>query len=390
MTTTANHHGILSLSFLLLLLPPQIIIPVGAQSGSGSFQPDHYAKFSPLLVIVIAVLVTALVFLILFTIYIRHFSDDSYPSAVLPQLAAAARARGFDQSVIEANFPTFSYSEVKDHKIGKGALECAVCLNEFEDDNETLRLIPKCDHVFHPECIDAWLEYHVTCPVCRANLDPQPEDLSGLDPSPVLINNTNAVEISNLRNDEIVIQIDNENRGQEIRPVVNRNLSFENSNRSVRKPRIISFGKFRSHSTGHSLVQPGENLERFTLRLPNEVMNRALNRTRSFATTLPGEGSSKKRYKTNGGGEGSSRAGRFYRRIGWSDREVKSDRWVFFMRGLSMNLRSPKVAGEGSGSVSKSGGSRTPVKMPSFKCLEPRSSDEKCLVITNETARPST
>ncbi|KAF9604768.1 hypothetical protein IFM89_010309 [Coptis chinensis] len=63
------------------------------------------------------------------------------------------------------------YSVVKGLKIGKGALECAVCLNEFEDD-ETLRLLPKCDHVFHPECIDAWLASHTTCPVCRANLTP--------------------------------------------------------------------------------------------------------------------------------------------------------------------------------------------------------------------------
>ncbi|KAI7981957.1 RING-H2 finger protein ATL11 [Camellia lanceoleosa] len=65
------------------------------------------------------------------------------------------------------------YLVVTGLKIGKGALECAVCLNEFKD-IENLRLIPKCDHVFHPECIDAWLNSHVTCPVCRADLVPQP------------------------------------------------------------------------------------------------------------------------------------------------------------------------------------------------------------------------
>ena len=54
-------------------------------------------------------------------------------------------------------------------KIGKGTLECTICLCEFEDD-ETLRLIPKCDHVFRPECIDMWLESYTTCPVCLANL----------------------------------------------------------------------------------------------------------------------------------------------------------------------------------------------------------------------------
>ena len=53
--------------------------------------------------------------------------------------------------------------------IGKVKVECAVCLSEFEDD-ESVRLMPKCDHVFHRECIDMWLGCHVSCPVCRADL----------------------------------------------------------------------------------------------------------------------------------------------------------------------------------------------------------------------------
>ncbi|KAE8669134.1 putative RING-H2 finger protein ATL36 [Hibiscus syriacus] len=80
--------------------------------------------------------------------------------------------RGLESSVIES-FPTFLYSTGKGLKIGKATLECAICLNEFEDD-ETLRLIPKCSHVFHPDCIDAWLSSHLTCPVCRANLMVKP------------------------------------------------------------------------------------------------------------------------------------------------------------------------------------------------------------------------
>ena len=64
-----------------------------------------------------------------------------------------------------------AYADVKAHKAGKGALECAVCLSEFYDD-ETLRLLPKCSHVFHPDYIDTWLASHITCPVCRDNLVP--------------------------------------------------------------------------------------------------------------------------------------------------------------------------------------------------------------------------
>lgn len=45
--------------------------------------------------------------------------------------------------------------------------ECSVCLSEFQED-ETLRLLPKCNHAFHISCIDTWLRSHTNCPLCRA------------------------------------------------------------------------------------------------------------------------------------------------------------------------------------------------------------------------------
>lgn len=45
--------------------------------------------------------------------------------------------------------------------------ECSVCLSEFEED-ESLRLLPKCSHAFHLPCIDTWLRSHKNCPLCRA------------------------------------------------------------------------------------------------------------------------------------------------------------------------------------------------------------------------------
>lgn len=47
-----------------------------------------------------------------------------------------------------------------------------MCLSEF-DGHDLLRLLPTCNHVFHTECIDAWLGSHVTCPVCRSRLTPE-------------------------------------------------------------------------------------------------------------------------------------------------------------------------------------------------------------------------
>lgn len=76
------------------------------------------------------------------------------------------------------------------YKRGDGLVEgteCSVCLGEFEED-ESLRLLPKCSHAFHIPCIDTWLRSHTNCPMCRApiinstSMTPVPEpDVEDLD-----------------------------------------------------------------------------------------------------------------------------------------------------------------------------------------------------------------
>ncbi|XP_008780282.3 RING-H2 finger protein ATL13-like [Phoenix dactylifera] len=74
---------------------------------------------------------------------------------------------GVDQSFIDT-LPVFLYKAI----IGlKDPFDCAVCLCEFECDDK-LRLLPKCSHAFHMECIDTWLLSHSTCPLCRGSLLP--------------------------------------------------------------------------------------------------------------------------------------------------------------------------------------------------------------------------
>jgi Ring finger domain len=81
-------------------------------------------------------------------------------------------ARGVDQNVIET-FPLINYAAVKHMRASKSPLECAICLSEFLDD-DTLRLLPGCRHVFHVDCIGAWLAERKSCPVCRSDLtDPK-------------------------------------------------------------------------------------------------------------------------------------------------------------------------------------------------------------------------
>lgn len=48
-------------------------------------------------------------------------------------------------------------------------LECVVCLSLFEED-EDVRVLPRCCHSFHAACIDSWLLLHSTCPLCRVQI----------------------------------------------------------------------------------------------------------------------------------------------------------------------------------------------------------------------------
>ncbi|KAF8089213.1 hypothetical protein N665_0513s0007 [Sinapis alba] len=74
---------------------------------------------------------------------------------------------GVDQSLID-KLPVFHYKSI----IGPNnitSFDCPVCLSEFETEDK-LRLLPKCSHAFHVDCIDTWLLSHSTCPLCRSNL----------------------------------------------------------------------------------------------------------------------------------------------------------------------------------------------------------------------------
>ncbi|XWS74710.1 hypothetical protein CRYUN_Cryun01aG0021100 [Craigia yunnanensis] len=62
---------------------------------------------------------------------------------------------------------TFHYNPSKS-KVGATVTVpyCCVCLYEAEE-GERLRRLPRCNHCFHVDCIDAWFQYRSTCPLCR-------------------------------------------------------------------------------------------------------------------------------------------------------------------------------------------------------------------------------
>lgn len=139
--------------------------------------PSDTSKFNPSMAIIIAVLISGMLVVVFCSIYIRGRSRSS--TERVGQITGHSNrpvdfyerpGQGLDRSLVES-LPEVSYSVVKNMKTGKDSLECAVCLERFEED-ENLRLLPKCSHVFHSECIDVWFHSHSTCPLCRASLLP--------------------------------------------------------------------------------------------------------------------------------------------------------------------------------------------------------------------------
>ncbi|XP_027071788.1 RING-H2 finger protein ATL8-like [Coffea eugenioides] len=45
-------------------------------------------------------------------------------------------------------------------------LRCVICLRDISS-GEKYRVLPECNHGFHVDCIDVWLQKNSTCPLCR-------------------------------------------------------------------------------------------------------------------------------------------------------------------------------------------------------------------------------
>ncbi|KAK4774092.1 hypothetical protein SAY87_029111 [Trapa incisa] len=80
---------------------------------------------------------------------------------VFSAAAHGSVSKGLDPAILRS-LPAVFYDP---EDLGEG-LECAICLSELVE-GEKARLLPKCSHGFHSDCIDMWFESHSTCPICR-------------------------------------------------------------------------------------------------------------------------------------------------------------------------------------------------------------------------------
>lgn len=152
---------------------------------SMSSEPRGYALSGKIMLSAIVILFAVVIIMVCLHIYARwyllrsrrrqirrarrrthlvFYIEPSNPANIIP-----IPTRGLDALVLKS-LPTFTYKEERENDKEKEVLECAVCLSEFEE-GERGRVLPKCNHSFHVDCIDMWFHSHSTCPICRSLVD---------------------------------------------------------------------------------------------------------------------------------------------------------------------------------------------------------------------------
>ncbi|GAB2224248.1 hypothetical protein Drorol1_Dr00005000 [Drosera rotundifolia] len=267
--------------------PPPPIVP--------TFQT--YTNLAPTATIIIIV-VGVLLMIAFLSIYYRSFAIACFRGGGGWQwqrgdatAAAAMAARGLEKHVVDA-FPTFLFSRAKMNQFGDGEvlLECAVCLQDFQE-GDLLRGLPGCRHVFHRDCVDPWLNSHVTCPLCRTSL--LPEEMPSSPEEEVCCGVPGDA-------DWIVLTVDHLSQSCEDRDHVAddrylmqdyagracpSNQDVINDNHRCRIPSTNTEPFYRSHSTGHSLLI-GHHEGRFILRLSDEARHKLMNRNRNAGPAM--------------------------------------------------------------------------------------------------------
>ncbi|XP_043710168.1 RING-H2 finger protein ATL52-like [Telopea speciosissima] len=177
-------------SLKAILDPPPPPPPVTIGGGSVS-QP-----LSPFLVLVFAVVGGTFLLLTYYSVILKYCSCLNRWRRIVPPPEPESVQQDFldeDQGPVidhpiwfirTVGLPENIINSIDVFKYQKGVglvegTECSVCLGEFQED-ETLRLLPKCSHAFHLPCIDTWLRSHTNCPLCRAPIVSNPAGAAGV------------------------------------------------------------------------------------------------------------------------------------------------------------------------------------------------------------------
>lgn len=169
-------------SYINFLSPPPISYEQLLNDGVSS-----NPTLSPLVLAIIGIFATAFLLATYYTLVSKYCSNDSNDES--------ASETGRSDLIIDVNSPEsqdqddpfahessnaglddalikkIGFFKLKKHQnvLKINGTDCSICLGEFNED-ESLRLLPKCNHTFHVVCIDRWLKSHSNCPLCRAKI----------------------------------------------------------------------------------------------------------------------------------------------------------------------------------------------------------------------------
>lgn len=115
-------------------------------------------------VLFVFVIVAFIIFIYIFTKYNLVENGQNQPSNIdiVDREDMEYCSDGLDLMILR-NLPVHVHKAVVN---SKEFSHCSVCLTEVVD-GEKIRLLPRCNHVFHMNCIDMWFRSHSTCPLCR-------------------------------------------------------------------------------------------------------------------------------------------------------------------------------------------------------------------------------
>ncbi|KAL1200655.1 putative RING-H2 finger protein ATL53 [Cardamine amara subsp. amara] len=170
-------------SYINFISPPPISYEQLLNDGVSS-----NTNLSPLVIAIIGIFATAFLLAAYYSLVSKYCANDTINEAASetgrsdiildvdsPEsqdqdddpFAHESSNTGLDDALIKK----IGCFKLKKHQIGLkiNGTDCSICLGEFNED-ESLRLLPKCNHIFHVVCIDRWLKSHSNCPLCRAKI----------------------------------------------------------------------------------------------------------------------------------------------------------------------------------------------------------------------------
>ncbi|WVY95966.1 hypothetical protein V8G54_028117 [Vigna mungo] len=158
--------------------------PIKALAETLQHQPQPSSSdyaFPIFVIVVLSILATVLLLLSYFTFLTKYCSNwrQVNPMRWISLLrmrhnedpfiafSPAMWNRGLDESVIR-EIPTFQFIKGEEGE-DQSVYGCVVCLAEFKE-HDVLKVLPNCNHAFHLDCIDVWLQANSNCPLCRSSI----------------------------------------------------------------------------------------------------------------------------------------------------------------------------------------------------------------------------